>query len=69
MDEAEDEKLPLHDEAKARSEWRGGETLIAKGEDEGGLPASEVENGAAPEEGDGEGETGRAGWAGLRPPD
>ena len=39
----EDGDLPLHDEAKARGKWRGGETLIGEGEDSG-LPASEVDH-------------------------
>ena len=54
MDHERDEDLPLHAEAKARSEWRGGETMIAKSGNKGGLPASEVDDAAAPE-------TGRAG--------
>ena len=44
--EDEDEKLPLHAEAKAREKWRGGETLIKKGEEDLSLPASEVDNAA-----------------------
>ncbi len=41
-----DGDLPLHDEAKARSKWRGGETLIEKdgGGDSG--PASEIDDAA-----------------------
>jgi hypothetical protein len=39
-----DEDLPLHDEARARSKWRGGETLIDGDADSG--PASEIDNAA-----------------------
>jgi hypothetical protein len=45
MDE-KDEDLPLHAEAQAREKWRGGETLIKKGAEDTGLPASEVDNAA-----------------------
>lgn len=60
---AEEEKLPLHDEAQARAKWRGGETIIGKGE-ASELPASEVDHAvqrdeAAPE----------APRVDLRPPD
>jgi len=41
-----DEDLPLHAEAVKRAEWRGGETIIDKG-GEDGLPASEVDNAAS----------------------
>jgi hypothetical protein len=44
MAEEDDRDLPLHDEAKARSKWRGGETIIDKGGDGGSGPASEVDN-------------------------
>ena len=30
---AEEEKLPLHDEAKARDRWRGREAPVKQGED------------------------------------
>lgn len=42
-----EDDLPLHDEAKARSKWRGGETLIDR--DRGGTegPASEVDDAAS----------------------
>ncbi len=39
-----DGDLPLHDEAKARSEWRGGETLLDKGDPGGSGPASEIDD-------------------------
>lgn len=71
MDETEDEKLPLHDEAKARGDWRGGETIIERGGQNGGLPASEVDDAAMPdtgEDGEGGGSSGVP-WTGLRPPD
>ena len=42
-----DGDLPLHDEAKARSKWRGGETLLKKdGRGDSG-PASEIDNAGA----------------------
>jgi hypothetical protein len=41
------EKLPLADEARAREKWRGGETFIDKGQENVGLPASEVDNAAS----------------------
>jgi len=41
----DDKDLPLHDEAQAREKWRGGNTIIGKGED-GALPASEVDHAA-----------------------
>ncbi|HEX8379943.1 MAG TPA: hypothetical protein VF619_05280 [Allosphingosinicella sp.] len=44
MSEEEDRGLPLHDEAKARSKWRGGETIIEEGGDGSSGPASEVDN-------------------------
>ena len=71
MDETEDEKLPLHDEAMARSDWRGGETILERGGQSGGLPASEVDNAATPDQGE-EGDAGGSStvpWPGLRPPD
>lgn len=41
-----DADLPLHDEARARAKWRGGETIIGK-EDRGDSgPASEIDNAA-----------------------
>ena len=39
-----DEDLPLHDEAKAREKWRGGETFVNSGGKNLGLPASEVDD-------------------------
>jgi hypothetical protein len=44
MAEEDDRNLPLHDEAQARSKWRGGETIIDKGGDGASGPASEVDN-------------------------
>ena len=42
-----DRDLPLHDEAKARAEWRGDETILHKdGEDDAG-PASEIDKAAS----------------------
>ena len=41
------DKLPLHDEAMARAKWRGGETLLKRGKDETGLPASEADDAGA----------------------
>lgn len=41
-----DDDLPLHDEAKARSEWRGGETRLDEGDLGTGGPASEVDDAA-----------------------
>lgn len=45
---SEDESdLPLHDEAKARSKWRGGETLVGRdGQGDSG-PASEIDDAAS----------------------
>jgi hypothetical protein len=59
-----DRTLPLHDEAAAREEWRGGEAMIGRGERQD-LPASEVDN-AAPA---GEREAGATPRLDLRPPD
>ncbi len=39
-----DGDLPLHDEAKARSKWRGGETIVEKGGSADSGPASEIDN-------------------------
>lgn len=44
MADEDESDLPLHDEAKARSKWRGGETIIDKGSDGSSGPASEVDN-------------------------
>lgn len=41
-----DDDLPLHDEAKARSKWRGGETLLDKRDTGTSGPASEVDDAA-----------------------
>lgn len=71
MDE-KDEDLPLHDEAKAREKWRGGETLIKKGAEDLGLPASEVDNAATGGDSGGEPRDGRPGKGGpgtIPPPD
>lgn len=61
-----DEDLPLHDEAKARSKWRGGETLIEGDGDSG--PASEVDQ-AAQGEGKASREDDLLGDLAQRPPD
>lgn len=42
-----DRNLPLHDEAKARSKWRGGETLLDKGDRCDSGPASEIDDAAS----------------------
>lgn len=64
-----DEKLPLHDEAKSREKWRGGETLIEEGEDLG-LPASEVDHAKIVDEGTGgDGRPGKGGAGTIPPPD
>ncbi|HEX8512050.1 MAG TPA: hypothetical protein VF688_02985 [Allosphingosinicella sp.] len=39
-----DEDLPLHNEAKARSKWRGGETILDRDDSGTGGPASEIDN-------------------------
>ena len=62
-----DEDLPLHDEAAAREKWRGDETIVAKGEQDG-LPASEVDHAAAGGEG-GTSDAAPIPRADLRPPD
>lgn len=41
-----DGDLPLHDEAKARSKWRGGETFLDEGDRGTAGPASEVDDSA-----------------------
>lgn len=43
MTDEPDSDLPLHDEAKARSKWRGGETLLGDGALEASGPASETD--------------------------
>ena len=67
-----DDDLPLHAEAKAREKWRGGETVIGKGSENSGLPASEVDN-AAPTagaaEGPADGRPGKGGPGTIPPPD
>ncbi len=68
----EDEDLPLHAEAKAREKWRGGETVIKKGAEDLGLPASEVDNAAmgdASAEGTKDGRPGKGGPGTIPPPD
>ncbi|HYG46655.1 MAG TPA: hypothetical protein VD846_01825 [Allosphingosinicella sp.] len=45
MAEEDDRALPLHDEAMARSKWRGGETIIDKGGGGTSGPASEMDDG------------------------
>lgn len=41
-----DRDLPLHDEAKARAEWRGDETILDTGDLGTAGPASEVDDAA-----------------------
>lgn len=53
MAEEDDRDLPLHDEAQARSKWRGGETIIDKGGDGASGPASEIDNAGQGEAGGG----------------
>lgn len=62
-------KLPLHDEAQARSKWRGGETLLKGDDDDLNLPASETD-GARSSRDEDEGNDGRSGdgSAGNFPP-
>jgi hypothetical protein len=45
MSDEDERDLPLHDEAEARSKWRGGETFV-EGEDADSGPASEIDNAA-----------------------
>ena len=45
MDDPDDDDLPLHDEARARPKWRGGETILGNADPESG-PASEVDEAA-----------------------
>ena len=70
MDEGGTE-LPLHAEAKARDKWRGGETVIRKGGDESGLPASEVDHAATGggSAGGSDGRPGKGGPGTIPPPD
>lgn len=42
----DDRDLPLHDEAKARSKWRDGETILDRDESGTAGPASEVDDAA-----------------------
>ncbi len=70
MNEDQDDDLPLHEEAKARAKWRGGETMIGKGDESVALPASEVDNAAADSSGGGgQPLTNDRLGPGLRPPD
>lgn len=46
MNDEDERNLPLHDEAEARSKWRGGETFV-DGEDADSGPASEIDNAAS----------------------
>ena len=65
-----DEDLPLHDEAEARSKWRGDESLPVKDDVGGSGPASEVDEAA---QDGGQGGTGSEGRLlkdlAQRPPD
>ena len=56
---SDDDDLPLHEEAEARSSWRGGETHI-EGEGDSG-PASEIDDAAQ-----GDGHVGGSTEDGLR---
>lgn len=70
MAEEDDRDLPLHDEAKARSKWRGGETIIEKGGDGSSGPASEVDDGGqSGSTGAGSAESDLLRDLGERPPD
>ena len=64
-----DYDLPLHDEAKARSKWRGGETILDRDDSGTAGPASEIDN--ASQSGERGGDSGEGIAAGLakRPPD
>lgn len=66
----DDRDLPLHDEAKARSKWRGGETILDRDESGASGPASEIDN-AAQDGGEGTGGASGTVPEGLarRPPD
>ena len=44
MIEESDADLPLHDEARARAKWRGGETILDKEESGTAGPASEIDD-------------------------
>jgi hypothetical protein len=39
-----DEDLPLHDQAEARSKWRGGETILDRDDSGTSGPASEIDD-------------------------
>ena len=66
---SEEGNLPLHDEAKAREKWRGGETLLDEGE-ESSLPASEVDRAKTDNEGPSDdGRPGKGGPGTIPPPD
>jgi hypothetical protein len=70
MAEEDDRDLPLHDEAKARAKWRGGETIIDKGSDGASGPASEVDNaGVGGSSGAGDSDDSLLGDLIKRPPD
>jgi hypothetical protein len=65
----DDRDLPLHDEAMARSKWRGGETILKRDRTDDSGPASEVDNAGAGG-GSGSGSSGGlAEKAAQRPPD
>ena len=64
-----DEDLPLHDEAKARDKWRGGETIIEEGGEDLGLPASEADNAKLGGGEEGDGRSGKGGPGSIPPPD
>ena len=63
-----DQNLPLHDEAKARNKWRGGETILEEGENLR-LPASEVDDAKLGGANQGDGRSGKAGPGSFPSPD
>lgn len=70
MTNDQDDDLPLHKEAKARAKWRGDETMIGKGDEGVGLPASEADSAATADPGGGGQRPGGDHLGpGLRPPD
>jgi hypothetical protein len=69
MTEEDDRDLPLHDEAQARSKWRGGETIIDEGGDGASGPASEIDNAGQAEDGAGAAKSSLLDDLTKRPPD
>jgi hypothetical protein len=64
-----DGDLPLHDEAKARSKWRGGETILARDDSGTAGPASEIDNASQSGEQEASSEDGLMAGLARRPPD